>query len=126
MLAQLREIRASKNDAVTALLVAKNERRLLPFVVDIGTLTDPTRLHAALKERIQLVLLVRTTQRRRSWAVPWLWCALGSEGRRQISTLPDAVRWDDGRDAGATTGTDYRPARQLVTEVGETSPISGN
>ena len=57
VLSQLREIRASKNDAATALLAAKKRAAVdASPSVEISSLTDRVKLHAALKERIQLVL----------------------------------------------------------------------
>ncbi len=56
-MAQLREIRASKNDAATALLVAKKRAAVgASLSVGIRSLTDRVKLHAALKERIELAL----------------------------------------------------------------------
>jgi DNA invertase Pin-like site-specific DNA recombinase len=57
VLAQLRELRARKNDAATALLAAKKRAAVAASpVVEIGSLTDRAKLHAALKDRIQVVL----------------------------------------------------------------------
>jgi DNA invertase Pin-like site-specific DNA recombinase len=57
VLAQLRELRASKNAAATALLAAKKRAAVAASPsVEIGGITDRIRLHAALKERIQLIL----------------------------------------------------------------------
>ena len=57
VLVQLRELRARKNDTATALLAAKKRAAVAASpVVEIGILTDRARLHAALKDRIQIVL----------------------------------------------------------------------
>jgi hypothetical protein len=57
VLAQLRELRATKNGAATALLAARKRAAVgaSPSVA-IGSLTNRVKLHAALKERIELVL----------------------------------------------------------------------
>jgi hypothetical protein len=57
VLAQLRELRATKNGAATALLAARKRAAVgaSPSVA-ISSLTNRVKLHAALKERIGLVL----------------------------------------------------------------------
>ena len=120
VLAQLREIRASKNDAATALLVAKKRAAVgASPSVKIRSLTDRVRLHAALKERIQLVLFGEDNTAA-AFVEQCRDCGVrsGSEGRRRISTLPDAVRWGSRCNAGATTGAACRCTRELATEIG--------
>jgi hypothetical protein len=57
VLAQLRELRANKNAAATALLAAKKRAAVAASPSEeIGSITDRVKVHAALKERIQLVL----------------------------------------------------------------------
>jgi hypothetical protein len=57
VLAQLRELRARKNDAAVALMAAKKQTAVAASPpMEIGSLTDRIKVHVALKDRIRVVL----------------------------------------------------------------------